>query len=112
MEWARGHDIPFAPVNTLPEVLDDPHFRQRGMVMTDKRGWDHIGSPIRFADEPGCVRFDLPALGQHTQALLRDIGYAEEAIARLENGGIIRQASPEEIARHAGADEIASAPAP
>ncbi len=44
-EWTaffKGKDVPFAPVQTLPEVLDDPHFRARGMVTTDTRGWDHI----------------------------------------------------------------------
>jgi crotonobetainyl-CoA:carnitine CoA-transferase CaiB-like acyl-CoA transferase len=110
VEWFKGRDIPFAPVKTLPEVLDDPHFRERGMVLTDTRGWDHIGTPIRFANEPGRVRFNPPALGQHSQAILRTLGYAEEEIAQLTLQGVIRQATPEEIARHTDPAETASAP--
>ena len=107
--WCKGRDIPFAPVQTLPEVLDDPHFRERGIVTTDARGWDHIGTPIRFENEPGRVRFDLPALGQHSEEILRSVGYADSEIAQLREEGVIKAATPEEISRHAGADETASA---
>ncbi len=107
VEWCKGRDIPFAPVQTLPEVLDDPHFRERGIVMTDARGWDHIGIPIRFENEPGRVRFNPPALGQHSQEILRSLGYAVSEIARLRDEGAIKAATPEEISLHAGADDTA-----
>lgn len=107
VEWVKGRDIPFAPMNTLPEVLDDPHFRQRGMVLTDSRGWDHIGNPIRFTDEPGRVRFDPPALGQHSQEILCSLGYAEGAIAQLRKQGVIKEATPDEVSLHASADKMA-----
>ncbi len=102
VEWFKGRDIPFAPVNSLPEVLDDPHFRQRNMVMTDTRGWDHIGNPIRFADEPGQVRFNVPALGEHSQEVLQGLDYSAAEIAQLRDQGCIKEATPQEIARHTG----------
>jgi crotonobetainyl-CoA:carnitine CoA-transferase CaiB-like acyl-CoA transferase len=106
-EWIgafSGHDIPFAPVRTLPEVLDDPHFRERGAVVTDARGWDHVASPIRFMNEPARERYSVAALGEHTRTVLRSLGYAEGEIARLCADGVAREATPEEIARHAGPD--------
>lgn len=102
-EWMKGRDIPFAPVKSLPEVLDDPHFRQRGMVLTDGRGWDHLGTPVRFENEPARLRFDLPAHGQHSTEILRDLGYGEEEIGRMVAEGTVKQAGPAEIARYAGA---------
>ena len=48
-------------MKTLPEVLEDPHFKARGMVLKDARGWDHLGVPIKFADEPGRPAFYVRA---------------------------------------------------
>ena len=92
LEWFKGRDIAFAPMKTLPEVLEDPHFKARGMVLKDARGWDHLGVPIRFAQEPAKPVFDPPAHGQHSGALLRELGYADAEIAQLEARGIVKGA--------------------
>ena len=101
--WFKGRDIAFAPVRTLPEALEDPHFKARGMLLKDARGWDHIGVPIRFAGEPGRASFRLPAHGEHSSQILRGLGYSEDEIARFKEKGVIRDATPEEIAAHGGA---------
>lgn len=90
--WFKGRDIAFAPMQTLPEVLEDEHFKQRGMVLKDHRGWDHLGIPIAFRNEPGRVRFDAPAHGEHSSAILHALGYAEAEIAKLKGGGVIKDA--------------------
>jgi len=92
IEWFRGRDVAFAPMKTLPEVLEDPHFKARGMVLKDARGWDHLGVPIKFADEPAQPDFDPPAHGQHTAGILRDLGYAENDIGNLISGGVVKVA--------------------
>ncbi|HEX5611798.1 MAG TPA: CaiB/BaiF CoA-transferase family protein [Burkholderiales bacterium] len=96
IEWFKGRDIAFAPVRTLPEVLEDPHFQARGMVLKDERGWDHIGVPIQFANEPGRPRFNAPAHGEHSAQILRDLGYAESEIERLRKGDVVRSVTAKE----------------
>jgi len=92
LDWFKGRDIAFAPMKTLPEVLEDPHFKARGMVLKDARGWDHLGIPIAFRDEPGRVSFDAPAHGQHSSAILGSLGYDASSIAKLKSAGVIKDA--------------------
>ncbi len=89
VEWFESKDVCFAPVKNLREALDDPHARAREMVLVDERGWEHVGTPVKFADEPGRVRFDLPARGEHTEAVLREAGYGDAEIASLREAGAI-----------------------
>jgi crotonobetainyl-CoA:carnitine CoA-transferase CaiB-like acyl-CoA transferase len=92
VEWFKGRDVAFAPMRTLPETLEDPHFKARGMVLKDARGWDHLGVPIRFRDEPARPDFEAPAHGQHTSGILRSLGYADGEIAQLKARGVVSDA--------------------
>jgi crotonobetainyl-CoA:carnitine CoA-transferase CaiB-like acyl-CoA transferase len=84
MDWMAGRDIAFAPVKTLREGLDDPQTRHRKMVVEDARGWEHLGIPIKFVDEPGRIRFDPPAHGQHSEEILRGLGYSDAELAAMK----------------------------
>ena len=90
VEWFRGRDVAFAPMKTLPEVLEDAHFKARGMVLKDARGWDHLGVPIKFADEPAQPNFDPPSHGQDTGDILRRLGYSENAVRKLVSDGVVK----------------------
>ncbi len=90
LEWFRNRDVAFAPMRTLPEVLDDPHFKARGMVLKDERGWDHLGVPIRFSDEPAKPVFNPPGHGAQTAEILRGLGYADDAVSDLAARGVVK----------------------
>jgi crotonobetainyl-CoA:carnitine CoA-transferase CaiB-like acyl-CoA transferase len=48
-----------------------------------------IGTPIRLSATPGGVRTPPPVLGQHTEAVLAELGYDPEMVARLRAAGAI-----------------------
>ena len=70
MDFLTRLDVCFAPVNTLPEALDDPNVRARGMLRTDAAGRVHIAPAIRFHDEPAQPVLREPLLGEHTAEVL------------------------------------------
>lgn len=70
IEWLSTLDVCFGPVLTFPEALADAHLNARGMVLTDTHGRRHIGSPIRFLNEPARPRLQAPGLGQHGEAVI------------------------------------------
>jgi crotonobetainyl-CoA:carnitine CoA-transferase CaiB-like acyl-CoA transferase len=70
MEFLAGLDVCFAPVNTLPEALDDPNLRARAMLLTDAAGRRHIAPAIRFRHEPAMPMLREPLLGEHTAEIL------------------------------------------
>jgi crotonobetainyl-CoA:carnitine CoA-transferase CaiB-like acyl-CoA transferase len=88
--WMADKDVAFAPVKTLREGLDDPQVRHREMVVEDARGWEHIGTPIKFRDEPGHLDLRLPTLGEHSKDILSGLGYTEAELAAMKAGGVYR----------------------
>jgi crotonobetainyl-CoA:carnitine CoA-transferase CaiB-like acyl-CoA transferase len=65
--WFEGRDICFAPVNTLPEALDDAHVKARGAVHVDEQGRRHLAPAIRYRNEPAAPDWKEPKLGEATE---------------------------------------------
>ncbi len=75
--WAElfdAHAIPWSPLHGLQQVLDDPHFRARGMFAAvageDGRPEGHVMQPVRFSRWDTSLRRPSPRLGQHTAEVL------------------------------------------
>jgi crotonobetainyl-CoA:carnitine CoA-transferase CaiB-like acyl-CoA transferase len=85
-------DVCYAPVATLDEAFDDPQLRHRGMVVemeTPAGPMRFFGPPVRLSDTPASVRTPPPALGQHTDEVLRSLGVDDAAIARLRADRVV-----------------------
>ena len=85
-EWLAfldGRDVCYAPVLDLAEVFASEHVREREMRLRDAAGHDHVGVPIRFADEPARPGLDAPALGADGEAVLGELGYGPAEVAAM-----------------------------
>ncbi len=90
-EWVRffeGTNASFAPVNNLFEASIDPQLLHREMFIKDEQGWDHIGIPMKFKNEPGRPNFQFATPGEHTGEILESIGYSKPEIEMMKKNGV------------------------
>ncbi len=80
-------DILCAPVNSIDEALDDPQVAHNGMVIEMRHPElgriTAVGMPVKMEGTPGAVRLAPPRLGEHTQEVLTELGFAPEEIAAM-----------------------------
>ena len=98
MEILEAAGVPVGPVRTVEDLFDDPHVVERGTIYeTDHPTAGRIktmGSALHLYGTPVQVKGAAPLLGQHTDAVLRELGYDGAAIAELHGSGAV-SGSPE-----------------
>lgn len=96
-EWVAIFEevkIPVGPINKLSDILNDPHVKEREMVVEK----DHpvigqlkmLGIPVKLSRTPGEIKTVPPALGEHTDQVLKELGYSDADIAALKEAGITK----------------------
>jgi crotonobetainyl-CoA:carnitine CoA-transferase CaiB-like acyl-CoA transferase len=89
-EWLAfndEHDAMIEPVLDLDEALDSELVREREMVVEldqpDLGTVRQLGIPVKLSRTPGEVERPAPALGEHTEEVLREAGFGDEEIHSL-----------------------------
>ena len=81
-------DVPIGPVNDVAEILADEHVRARRLVGSfdypDVGEFKALGIPYKFLGWDNPEIGAPPVLGEHTEALLTELGYSRERIAELK----------------------------
>ncbi len=84
--------VPAAPINDLAQALDNPFVTEHGRLKTlphPQRGsYRMVGPPVKTAGDESPAR-PAPALGEHTETLLRELGYDAARISRLRESKVI-----------------------
>ncbi len=92
-EFAARHDCCLEPVLALDEALDSELVRAREMVVEiDQPGADGVrllGVPVKLSRTPGAPAGPGPALGQHTDEVLRALGYSAGDLTSLRESGAV-----------------------
>jgi crotonobetainyl-CoA:carnitine CoA-transferase CaiB-like acyl-CoA transferase len=85
--------VPCGPILDVAQALAHPQLMHRQMVVEQEHpraGTIHsVGNPILFSDTPVSYRRPPPILGQHTEEVLRELGYGATEIAQLRAEGAL-----------------------
>jgi formyl-CoA transferase len=86
MDLLNAHDIPCGPILSMEEIANEPSLRATGTVVEvdhPTRGkYLTVGNPIKMSDSPTHVTRS-PLLGEHTDEVLAELGFAAADVAAL-----------------------------
>ena len=86
--------LPAGPVLSPQEVLEDPHIAAKGLFQSiEYPGLDTpapvMQTPVELSETPGEIRSRAPTLGEHTDEIMQELGYAESTIRDLKEKRVI-----------------------
>lgn len=90
-----GDQFPCGPINDLEQVFAMPHVKEREMLVQMEHptigALPLVGSPLKMGGTPVSYRIPPPLIGEHTEAVLKEIlGFSVEQVAVLMGGGCIQ----------------------
>jgi crotonobetainyl-CoA:carnitine CoA-transferase CaiB-like acyl-CoA transferase len=93
LEALTAAGVPCGSVRSVGEVLGDPQLAARDMIAHLEHAAAGairaLGVPIKLSETPGVVRTPPPRLGEHTDAVLGDLGFGVTDIGRLRATGTV-----------------------
>jgi formyl-CoA transferase len=94
LDALERESVPAAKVNSIADVVADPHVQARGnvvrAVLASGREFLTSGVVPKLSETPGSIEFVAPALGAHTDDVLRErLGMSDDEIAALRRERIV-----------------------
>ncbi len=88
------HDVAYGFAYDMEDIFNDPHYRERGSLVRvedDELGEAAVQDVVpRFSESPGSVDHLGPKAGEHNDEIYGDdLGYPEERLEELREGGVI-----------------------
>jgi len=85
-------DVPCGPILSTKDIVEDPSLNARGMIAKvdhpTRGAFKTVGSPLSLSDTPMTI-VPSPALGEHSEEILREIGYTSSTVAELQTAGVL-----------------------
>jgi formyl-CoA transferase len=95
-EWLRrleANDVPAAPLYTVAEAVADPQVSDLELIEEVEHPvagkMRFVGAPVRYDNQPRHPSLPPPLVGEHSTAILRELGRSDAVIRRLQEQKII-----------------------
>jgi len=93
-EVLRKGGVPAAPVNTVDRLINEPQVEHRQMIQTVTHSTlgdiRLLGQPMKFSAMEPRETTASPVYGEHTDEILRELGYVDEDVSALRDNGVVR----------------------
>ena len=87
-------EVPAGRIYSVADIVADPHYQARDMLLQAQLpGGASVKMPgivPKLSETPGEVRWQGPALGEHTGSVLSELGFASEEVERLRREGAVQ----------------------
>jgi crotonobetainyl-CoA:carnitine CoA-transferase CaiB-like acyl-CoA transferase len=97
-EWITRllkHDVPHAPVNTIDQVYADPQVQHNGLFTTLHHPTQgevrNTQRPVLYDGDRGAGDRAPPTLGEHSEEVLRELGFSAADVAAMKGSGVIQK---------------------
>jgi formyl-CoA transferase len=82
--------VPCGPIYTIDKMFADPQVQHLGLAQKvptpDGRPLSVVGQPFSLSRTPSHMAAAPPEVGEHTDEVLREFGFADDEIAALRRG--------------------------
>jgi len=86
-------EVPASKIYSASDMFSDPQYLAREMfinaTLPDGKPFKMPGIVPKLTETPGSAEWTGPALGEHTDTLLKQLGYTHESVERLRKNGVI-----------------------
>ena len=92
-DFLKDKDVCVGKVYDFEEIFDDPQLKHREMIVEVNHPAGgkikQVGIPVKLSETPGAIRQPAAVRGEHTGAVLKELGYSIQAIEEMKASGDI-----------------------
>ena len=93
VELLNAAGVPSGPIYSIDQMFADPQVEHVGMALPmphpTRKGVAVVNQAVALSRTPSAINRPTPTLGEHTDQVLTDLGYAAAAIRDLRDRGVI-----------------------